>query len=90
MAKLKTEGTCVVDLRMKADIAPRCDCKQGTNGRWLFEHDGRLYGFDPPTQMQKNVWLSGNPEWTPGPRGEEARIAALRWACFGCGTVQMP
>lgn len=69
-------------------------------GRWLFAWEGGLYAFEPATQMQKDIWLGEC--LSPGPkvlggRGlidkigtQKARLQALRWRCFECGTVQMP
>lgn len=65
-------------------IVTKCAHKMG---RWMFVHEGYLYGFSPPTQFMKDAWLG---ESGFGPEGEEARTQALRWFCFACHTLQMP
>jgi len=68
---------------------PRCDCPgDTTRGMWVFRHDGQLFSFRPSTQMQKDIWL--REQGSVGPVGFEARIAALRWVCNGCGQIQLP
>lgn len=67
-------------------LAPHCAC-QKVGGRWMVEkEDGGLYGFDPSTQMQKDIWLGSHRE----PGEKEKAMGRLRWYCFGCGTIQMP
>lgn len=63
---------------------PKCEHK--TQGQWVVLKAQKVYVFDPPTQMQKDFWLS---EVKPG-KWKEKRIAMLRWFCNLCGTVQEP
>lgn len=63
--------------------APKCEHK---GGQWVVVYKNTLRLFDPPTQLQKDIWLSvAKTEKT-----REARLAALRWRCHTCGTVQVP
>lgn len=68
------------------ELAPKCTCENARGGWRAQDPDGSLYCFDPPTQLQKDIWLGSVGD---GPDKEE-RIQALRWACFKCGTIQMP
>lgn len=67
------------------NLADKCAHKDGA---WRFEFNGILYGFIPPTQLQKDIWIAEAK--SNGPQGKEARVQALRWACLVCKTVQMP
>lgn len=68
------------------ELAPKCSC-EGARGGWRVQDvDGAFYCFDPPTQLQKDIWLGA----AKSEAEKEKRIKALRWACFKCGTVQMP
>lgn len=42
--------------------------------------------IDPPTQMQKDIWLSGAKDDAE----KTERAGMLRWYCFECGTLQEP
>lgn len=68
-----------------ATRSEKCSCK--SSGRWVVEDPmGEFFVFDPPTQLQKDIWL-GDGERN---KTRELRISMLRWLCFGCGTVQAP
>lgn len=79
---LKRPGMdCLAKLDPSPPKAEKCDHKQG---RWAVElEDGKLYGFDPATQFQKDAWLGEQ-------KDEKEAMARLRWICFECGTVQQP
>jgi hypothetical protein len=68
----------------------KCSCKSANvmmpSGCWIVEHQGRLYTFEPSTQLQKDFWLSAARQTI----GESKAIAMLRWYCFTCQTVQTP
>lgn len=65
----------------------QCACKSPgpmqPSGAWAVEdpRTGKFYMFDPPTQMQKDIWIGDD---------RENRIVLLRWYCFTCNTVQLP
>ena len=61
-------------------------CPHESQGFWLVEWNDILYTFDPPTQIQKDIWLSDSKKIV----GEETALGALRWCCRECGTVQKP
>jgi hypothetical protein len=74
------------------EIKPKCSC-EGARGAWRVQDpDGSLLYIDPPTQLQKDIWLTTGTEYNPHRENadKEERIKALRWACSGCCTVQMP
>lgn len=60
------------------------------DGRWVAVIDGDAFGFDPPTQLQKDIWVSEPDPEEPGAKTREGRIEQLRWLCFRCGTIQLP
>jgi hypothetical protein len=68
------------------ELSPRCEHVKP--GHWLFEWQGSLWCFDPPTQLQKDIWLTSF--GTIGPKTKERRMGALRWLCGICGTIQRP
>jgi hypothetical protein len=56
------------------------------SGAWVVvcPMTGSQFMFSPPTQVQKDIWLSAE-------KGMEVeRMSMLRWFCFECGTVQKP
>lgn len=53
------------------------------HGRWMVSIGGRIYGFRPATQLQKDIWLGEQED-------EKAAERLLRWYCFECGTLQQP
>jgi len=57
-----------------------------TDGRWLVKKKDGYYAFDPPTQMQKDIWL-GEARNT---KEKERRVKMLRWLCFSCNNIQEP
>jgi hypothetical protein len=59
----------------------KCD---HTTGQWTVKWKKDFYLFDPPTQLQKDIWLSN-----AGIRKQEA-IKMLRWFCHECGNIQPP
>lgn len=61
-------------------------CEHTSAGFWLVAWGSKLYTFDPPTQLQKDIWLGDSKRIV----GEETAIAALRWCCRQCCTVQVP
>lgn len=75
-----------------ADNTPhgeKCECKPNGNrasGRWLVLFEGQLYGIEPSTQIQKDIWLSDAARTVK----KDDAIAMLRWWCFSCRTVQSP
>ena len=68
-------------LREIQDPPPWGEKCSHTRGQWLVEWEGKFYSFAPPTQLQKDVWLSQDPD---------VRILLLRWLCYECNTIQMP
>lgn len=62
-------------------------CEGHKQGQWfVVDDDGTQYFFDPPTGMQKDMWLC-----TMRDRGKHAEaMSRLRWFCWECGTVQEP
>lgn len=67
--------------RVKAEIGEKCAHK--AQGQWCIVVEGYLRVFDPPTQLQKDIWL-GNMQ------DRALRLGMLRWYCAECGTVQEP
>lgn len=57
-----------------------------TDGRWLVKEKDGYYAFDPPTQMQKDIWLGE----ARNAKEKEKRIKKLRWLCFSCNNIQEP
>lgn len=58
-------------------------------GRWIVEWKGRLFVFDPPTQVQKDIWLN-EMKAKGGEELHKKALESLRWLCNICGTVQQP
>lgn len=62
-------------------------CKCGKNlGQWMVLWGRQLYFIQPPTQLQKDIWLGEATRKI----GEEKALACLRWFCHGCRVVQLP
>jgi len=66
-----------------ATIGPKCE---HSGGQWIVSWDDQLFAFDPNSQMQKDIWLDAMERKG---KGKEA-LAALRWLCWQCGTIQDP
>lgn len=62
---------------------PRGEKCAHNRGRWMVELGGKVYGFRPATQIQKDIWLGDQEDQTEA-------IRLLRWYCFECGTLQQP
>ena len=67
------------------DYKTGAKCEHKKQGQWVVLKGKKIFVFDPPTQMQKDFWLSE----VEG-KAKEKRIAKLRWFCYLCGTVQEP
>jgi hypothetical protein len=61
-------------------------CSHTTPGCWVVVKGAKVYGFDPPTQLQKDIWLSGARTC----QAYEKRLKSLRWYCPECATIQTP
>jgi len=59
-------------------------CEHNT-GQWLVLWEGVYYSIQPPSQLQKDIWL-GDARRKIGKKAEQC----LRWLCHTCGTIQFP
>lgn len=64
----------------------RCTCPTTGTGQWVVKKGSKFYVFDPPTQLQKDLWLDVQQR---NGKGKKA-LESLRWYCALCDTVQMP
>jgi hypothetical protein len=60
-----------------------------TNGRWIVLKDNEVFMFNPPNQLQKDIWLTEG-EKQGGRKEHERRLGLLRWFCYGCNNIQEP
>lgn len=60
-------------------------CSHQNKGQWLVLW-GSYYAILPANNLQKDFWFSEAQKEV----GKEKAMAALRWLCHECGTVQLP